>query len=180
MSKHQKVEINLDKLYEEDVINFTGILYFGVGLFLLIVITFGLMWILQFYVLQPRTDEINKTRANPLAMTDEENLPPDHRLQSAPGFGVETKDGFVNLELREPQAEWNELQKQYKGIWEHGEKSSDGKTIIAMPIEEAKEKLLKDGGLKAATGEDGKNALEAATKYISGSSAGRVASETRR
>ncbi len=175
MSKHQDVEVNPDKPYEEDVINFRGIIYFGIGLFLLIVVTFGLMWILQYKILAPQAEEADIK--NPMGMNAEENLPPEPRLQSAPGFGVDTKDGRIGLELREPQAEWNVLQKQYQEIWENGEKGADGKTVIAIPIDEAKARLLKEGSVKAVEAAEGQDALNNVTSYVSGSSAGRKASE---
>ncbi|MEZ5345726.1 MAG: hypothetical protein R2681_09250 [Pyrinomonadaceae bacterium] len=178
----QNVELSLDKPYEEDVISFRGILYFGAGLFLLIVITFGLMWIFQFQVLAPDAEEkaAQVKRDNPLMLSEDEKLPPEPRLQSAPGFGVDSKNGRISLELREPQAEWHELQKQYKDIWENGEKSSDGKTVVALPIKEAKEKLLKDGNVKSATGPEAEKAYTDARHFVSGSSAGRLASEKRK
>lgn len=178
MSKHEEVEVNSDKPYEVDVLNFKGIVYFCVGLTLLIVVTFGLMWIFQYKVLQPQAEESDYK--NPMAMTEEERLPPEPRLQSAPGFGVDGKDGRVGLELREPQAEWKELQKQYKDIWEHGEKGKDGKTVISMPIEDAKAKLLKDGNIKAKSGKESEKALKELDAFVSGASAGRRSSEKRR
>ncbi len=178
MSKHNKEEINLEKGYEADVINFKGIIYFGAGLFGLIVITFVLMWILQYHVLLPQAEANDKSALHPMAMNEDEKLPPEPRLQSAPGFGLDTKSGRINLELREPQAEWREIQKQNKDIWENGEK--EGNTVIALPMKEAEEKLLKDGSIKFKTGAEGEKALQDAKTFISGSSAGRLASETRR
>lgn len=182
MSKHNKVEIDSDKSYEEDVISFSGIIYFVVGLFLLIIVTFGLMWIFQYKVLEPDAEEqAAKIKSeNPLMMSEKENLPPEPRLQSAPGFGVDTKKGRVSLELREPQAEWNELQLLNKDILENGEKADDGKTIVAMPMKDAKEKLLKDGNIKFIAGPQGDKAMTEASYYVSGSSAGRIASDKRR
>jgi hypothetical protein len=177
MSKHEEVEVNSDKPYEVDVLNFRGIIYFCVGLTLLIVVTFGLMWIFQYKVLQPQAEQ--SEYKNPMAMTEEERLPPEPRLQSAPGFGVDSKDGRVVLELREPQAEMKELQKQYKDIWENGEKGKDGKTVISLPIEDAKAQLLKDGSIKAKSGKEGERALSKLDKYISGSSAGRSSAKRR-
>jgi len=46
-TKHEKSFVDFDKTYETNVIGLRGIVYFGVGLFLLIVITFGLMLVLQ-------------------------------------------------------------------------------------------------------------------------------------
>ena len=45
-TKHEKSFVDFEKPYEQNIIGFKGIVYFGVGLVLLIVITFGLMWAL--------------------------------------------------------------------------------------------------------------------------------------
>ena len=47
MAKHEKSYVNFDKAYETNLIGLRGVIYFGVGLFLLVVITFGLMFFLQ-------------------------------------------------------------------------------------------------------------------------------------
>ncbi len=176
MSDHKHVSADNEKGYEEDVINFSGILYFGLGLFLLIVITFGLMWIFQFKVLEPHWAEIDAENENPLARTRDEKLPPEPRLQSAPGFGVvDPKSGRVNLELREPQAEYRELQKQWNDLWENGEKDEKTGTVVALPIEEAKKKILESGSLKSVSEEEGKKALKEVSSSFTSSSSGRVA-----
>ena len=113
-------------------------------------------------------------------MTAEERLPPEPRLQSAPGFGVESPDGRINLELREPQAEYKELEKQWQALWENGEKDEKTGTVISLSMEAAKEKVLNDGSIKSVTGEEGQKALTDATMIISASSAGRLASEKKR
>lgn len=176
MSEH-KVEIDLDKPYEEDVINFKGIIWFGAGLAFLIVLTFGLMWVLQYVVHQGQAEAADEKarQDNPMMLSDEERLPPEPRLQSAPGFGVDTKSGRKSLELREPQAEWIEIQKQYEDIWKNGEKN--GSTVVALPIKEAQEKLLSSGSVKAASGEEAEKLYEESKKFLSSASSGRVASE---
>ena len=52
---------------------------------------------------------------NPLAMSDREQLPPEPRLQMAPGFGVDTEKGRVNLELSYPQSEYRTLHADKRG-----------------------------------------------------------------
>ena len=46
-TKHEKTYVDFDKPYEENIIGIRGIIYFATGLFLLIVVTFGLMWAFQ-------------------------------------------------------------------------------------------------------------------------------------
>lgn len=68
-----------------------------------------------------------------MARTSEERLPPEPRLQSAPGYTVEGQ----SLELKEPQAEWKVVQKKWKEDLEsYGVVDPDQK-IARMPIEEA-------------------------------------------
>lgn len=179
MAKHEETFVDFDQPYEQNIIGLRGVIYFGIGLFLLIVITFGLMWVFQFQVLQPQAEARDKINENPLAMKGDERLPPEPRLQAAPGFGVDDpKGGRINLELREPQAEYRELQKQWEDLWKNGQKQ-DG-TVIALSIEEAKKKMLADTNTKAKNDESGKKSLEEARSLISASSAGRTRSDIRR
>lgn len=177
MSKHEETYVDLDQPYEKNIIGFKGIIYFVVGLFLLIVVTFGLMWVFQHQVLQPRAEEADRLNADPLALTAEERLPPEPRLQAAPGFGIEDPNGGrINLELREPQAEYRALKKQWEKQWKDGQKDVVTGTVISLPIKEAKEKLLADKSLKAKSGKEGERAYEDATMKVSPASSGRVAS----
>jgi hypothetical protein len=182
MAKHEKTFVDFDQPYEQNIIGLRGIIYFGLGLFLLIVVTFGLMWVLQYQVLQPNAEEADRANENPLALSADEKLPPEPRLQTAPGFGIDdprTKTR-MNLELREPQAEYRELQKQWEDLWVNGEKNEQTGTVIALPIEEAKKKLLAGGGIKSASGEAGEKALEEARMMVSESSSGRTATVRKR
>ena len=110
-TKHEKSFVDFEKPYEQNVIGLKGIFYFGIGLFLLIVITFALMWaLLNVLEDDAKTD---KGQSEPMALSERERLPPEPRLQLAPGFGVESPNGRVNMELRAPQAEYWELKKQW-------------------------------------------------------------------
>ena len=174
-SKKSTETVNdLNKPYEENEIGLRGILWFGVGLLLLILITFGLMW--AFLNVLNDYNRENAGPANPLAMKERERLAPEPRLQGAPGFGVESEKGRINLELTPPQSEYRELQKIWKDLWEHGTKDPKSGTVIAMPIEEAKAKVLSQG-LKSRVGSDAEAAYEKSRLMISESSSGRMASE---
>jgi len=165
-----------EKGYEPNEIKLRGILYFGVGLFLLIVITFGLMWAL----LGVMEDQMSyKKNTSPMAMSEKERLPPEPRLQSAPGFGVDSPDGRINLELREPSAEYREMRREWDQKIEKGIIDPSTGAVIATSIDFAKEKLLEEN-VKAASGPDAENALMNSRMFVSDSSAGRLASEKRR
>jgi len=165
-----------DKSYEENDVRLKGILYFGVGLVLLVVITFGLMWALLGVMEEDRAD---KRDSPPMAMSDKERLPPEPRLQLAPGFGVDGPDGRVNLELMAPASEYQEFRRAWDLKIEKGLTDPATGAVIAMPLDVAKEKLLEEN-IKAKTGSDAENALATSRMFISDSSAGRLASEKRR
>jgi hypothetical protein len=156
---------NFNKTYEENDIKLRGILGFGFFLFALIVVTFVLMWILQYHILKPQFDENNKV--GPMALKPDEKLPPEPRLQAAPGFGVDGPNGRIKLELMRPQAEHEEMTKIWDEIEKNGQKkkSADGKDsgeYLILPIEEAKEKVLSEVGksIKVRQAEPLKEAAE--------------------
>ena len=184
-TKHEKSFVDYDKPYEQNLVGLRGIIYFGIGLFLLIVVTFGLMWAM----LNVMEDNAVETKDNksPLALSEQERLPaPDQpRLQSAPGFGVNNPNGggHINLELKAPQSEYRELHRQWEDEWENGRRavSEDGKTTtpLTMPIDEAKKKFLEESAKTPAAKQD-KNPLEESQTYVSYSSSGRTRTDRRR
>ena len=174
MAKHKDIVVDLDKPYEENVIGMRGIIYFGAGLFLLIVVTFGLMW----FLLEVMEDDAAATKAseNPLKLTKLEALPPEPRLQAAPGFGIDLPTGGrTNLELLAPQAEYRELLKQWEDLWLNGQKDPQTGTVISLPVKDAKARLLEQhaGANKAATGSE---SLDQSRMMVSDAGAGRNAS----
>jgi hypothetical protein len=176
-SKHEKSFVDFDKPYEQNVIGLKGILYFGIGLFLLIVITFGLMAL--FLNELEKDAEQSKKSDNPMAMSDKERLPPEPRVQGAPGFGVDGPNGRVNMELKAPQSEWWELEKQYKDLWKNGMKDPKTGAISAMPIDQAKALLLTQNP-KAKSGPEAEKLLNDSKLRFSDASSGRVATDRRR
>ncbi|MDQ3181815.1 MAG: hypothetical protein M3Q33_15030 [Acidobacteriota bacterium] len=178
MAKHEKTFIDYDKPYETNLIGVRGVIYFGVGLFILVVITFGLMFFLQ-NIMEEQTLENDAKDSNPMTMNEQERLPPEPRLQAAPGFGVDSSQGRVNLELKAPQSEYRELRQQWEKNWADGQKDPKTGTIITLPIEEAKKKFLEEN-VKAATGADALKAFDESHSIVSYSSAGRLPSDKRK
>jgi len=176
--KNESTVDDLNKPYQENEIGLKGIVYFAIGLFALIVVTFGLMWFFEKVVLYD-TFADEKTASNPMAMTEKEKLPPEPRVQGAPGFGVDSPHGRVNMELGAPQAEWRELIKQWDEIRKHGNKDPKTGALISMPLDEAKTKLLEQH-LKAKSGADAEKVVTESKKYFSDASSGRMASASRR
>ncbi|MEO8574599.1 MAG: hypothetical protein ABI481_11565 [Pyrinomonadaceae bacterium] len=176
-TKHEKSFVDFEQPYEQNTIGLKGIFYFGIGLLLLIVITFALMWALL-NVFQDDA-QAEKGQSGPMAMSEVERLPPEPRLQSAPGFGVESENGRVNLELMAPQSEYGELKKQYIETWEHGAKDAKTGAITSMPIDMAKEKFLEQGAKARSGTEAEQNALRS-KMYFTDASSGRRAADRRR
>jgi len=175
--KQNNEVIDFDKSYEENEIGLKGIFGFAIGLFLLIVITFGLMSALLNVLRQ--NEKENAGPANPMGMSDKERLPPEPRVQLAPGFGIESDKGRVNLELLAPGAEFKEFRRQWDEIWKYGRKDEKTGMMSAMPIEMAKEKFLSQN-VKAKSGPDTDELYKRSHWYFSDSSSGRLASERRR
>ena len=176
-AKHDNDAVDLGRPYEENDIQLKGILGFGIGLVLLIVVTFLLMSVfikeLRGYFHE------SADPPNPMAMTDKERLPPEPRLQLAPGFGVESEKGWKNFELRESQAEYRELRQQWEKVWSHGLKDEKTGAVTVLPIDEAKARFLAENA-KAKSGADAAVLYDISREFVSDSSAGRLPSEKRR
>lgn len=181
-TKHEKSFVDYDKTYEQNIIGLRGIIYFGIGLLLLIVVTFVLMFFLL-NVMEDQAakekDTITPMRKEALEKNRDAFLPPEPRLQVAPGYGVDGETGRVNLELKEPQSEWWELERKWNNQLANGQKDPNTGTVISLPIEEAKNRLVQEN-VKARPAEQGQKSLEEARSIISESSAGRLANEKRR
>lgn len=173
--KHTDSVADLNKMYEENEIQLKGIISFAVGLLLLIIVTFALIWAL----LNVLGDYFKSDEVNPMAMSDKERLPPEPRLQAAPGFGVDSETGRVNLELRIPQAEYRELRKQWDDLLENGRKDPKTGMVSVMPIEEAKRKFLEQN-VKAKSGAEADAVLSASREFVSEAGSGRIGSQKRR
>ncbi|MBA3335683.1 MAG: hypothetical protein H0T08_08755 [Acidobacteria bacterium] len=179
MAKHEKTFVDLDKPYETNVIGMRGIIYFAVGLFLLVVITFGLMWFLQNVMEEQSIAE--KDVVSPMMMNEQERLPPEPRLQGAPGFGVDDERGRINLELKAPQSEYRNLQEQWETMWRDGQKDAKTGTVATLPMEEAKRRFLEQSAQKPEPNAQQKEeAMKKSRSIVSLSSAGRTASDIRR
>lgn len=168
---------DFDKPYEPNDVRIKGIVYFGVGLVILVIVTFALMWSLL-NVMRDQAQESKET-TGPMVLSERESLPPEPRLQAAPGFGVDSPDGRVNMELGPPQAEYRELRRQWDEVIKSGRTDHATGMMITMPIATAKDKLLQEN-VKARSGADAEEFLNQSRMIVSDSSAGRVASEKHR
>lgn len=135
---------NIDVTHEASDVSVEGILKFVVGLTLMTAAVCVLMWAL-FKLLDSQVVKKNvQAQPGPMAMSEHERLPPEPRLQSAPGFGVKLESGdTVNLELSAPQSEYWALKAQWEQVLANGKKDQSGRQV-AIPIDEAIKRLAED------------------------------------
>ena len=135
---------NLDVTHEASDVSVSGVLKFVLGLTVLTVVVFVLMWGMFRFLYAQETEK--EPPPGPMAMTEKERLPPDPKLQAAPGFEVKLESGErVNLENKEPEAEYLVIREQ----WERRLKCEDlnrhsevkgGTTCV--PIDQAMQKVV--------------------------------------
>jgi hypothetical protein len=139
---------NLDVTHEASDISVSGVLKFVVGLTVLTVVVFMLMWGMFRFLSAQETER--EPPAGPMAMTEQERLPPEPRLQAAKGFGVKLQNGeWVTLENKEPEAEYHVLREQWdRRLNCSGEAGSPEESTDCIPINVAIDKLLEGGSLR--------------------------------
>ncbi len=104
---------NVDVTHEASDVSVSALLKFVGALTVMMIVVAALMWGLFLFFNQQESKK--EPQPGPMAMTKDERLPPEPRLQAAPGFGVKLENGeWVPLELREPQAEFRELRAQWE------------------------------------------------------------------
>jgi hypothetical protein len=139
---------NVDVTHEVSDVYISGIAKFVVALSILMIASFLLMWGM-FRVFDARVKEPQRS---PMALSDKERLPPEPRLQGAPGFGeglektATTESGKIGAgnQPKSPVWEIKAVRDQWNDVLEHGPIDKDGKRY-GMPIERAKEEILKQG-----------------------------------
>jgi hypothetical protein len=143
---------NVDVTHEASDVNISGIVKFAVGLTIFGIVIQVLMWgMFNFLSAQQRRKE---PPPGPMAMTEQERLPPEPRLQAAKGFGVKLENGqWVPLENREPQAEYQVLREQWERTLNEGARDQFG-NVVGLPIDQAMQRVLGGNGLKSRKHED--------------------------
>jgi hypothetical protein len=140
---------NVDVTHEVSDVHISGIAKFVVALSILMIASFLLMWGM-FRAFDARVKEPPRS---PLAFTDKERLPPEPRLQGAPGFGeglektASTESGATPGAGNQPKSplwEIKAVREQWRDVLEHGPVDKDGRRY-GMPIEQAKEEILRKG-----------------------------------
>lgn len=138
---------NVDVTHEVSDVNVPGILKFVGALVVMTVVVYVLMWLLFGFFNAQEVKKEGEAPPGPMAMTEQESLPPEPRLQAARGFGVKLENGeWVTLEKREPQAEYRVLREQWDRVLKEGPKDQSGNPI-GLPIEQALQKVVEGQGL---------------------------------
>lgn len=130
--------------HEESDVSVRGVVMFCVVLGVSIaIVSFG-VWIMFRYF---NAEEAKAPPPGPMALSKDERLPPEPRLQAAPGFAATLEDGQrVSLERGAPQAEYRVLREQ----WEkelHGEAKDQSGKPLSMPIDQAMKQVAAGGAL---------------------------------
>lgn len=119
---------NEDVAHEESDVNVRGILWFVVGLAILTAVSFGLMRGL--FILFEKQAEWSEPAAAPLARKGKDLLPPEPRLQLAPGHEIH------------PLEELKELRKKDKEELSTYGEAEPGSGAVRLPIKVAEQKFL--------------------------------------
>jgi hypothetical protein len=145
---------NVDVTHEASDVQVGSIAKFVIGLFILTVGTYIVVWGM-FIFLERNEVKLEQQRPRPtMALTGEERLPPEPRLQGAPGFSESLErakpkqaeePGAVHEDPNKPKDslwEIKALREHWDDILERGPVDQNG-THFGMPIERAKEEVLK-------------------------------------
>ena len=145
---------NVDVTHETSDVQVGSIAKFVIGLFILTVGTYIVVWGM-FVLLERSESKIEQQRPRPtMALTGEARLPPEPRLQGAPGFSESLQHaqpkqaedpGAVHEDPNKPKDplwEMKALREHWNDTLERGPVDQNG-TRFGMPIERAKEEVLK-------------------------------------
>jgi hypothetical protein len=135
---------NVEVTHEASDVSVRGVLTFVVVLTISTAAVCAGMWLLFRYF---NNEAAKAPKPGPMALTKEEKLPPEPRLQAAPGFAITTEDGQRrSLEKDIPQREYEVLRKQWEENLKTGLKDQSGK-VVGMPIDAAIDKVVSGEGL---------------------------------
>lgn len=135
---------NVEVTHERSDISVKGVLMFVIALSVSIAIVSTGVWLIFRYF---NGEEAKEPQPGPMALKKDERLPPEPRLQSAPGFAATIANGQrVDLSRREPQAEYRVLRQQWQQELQ-GELKDQSGNPIGMPIDQAMKQIVSGGNL---------------------------------
>jgi hypothetical protein len=160
---------NVEVTHEKSDVSVRGVATFVAALTVAtIVISIGMIFLFRYFNAQ----EERVPPAGPMALKQNERLPPEPRLQAAPGFEVKLQDGHTErLELKAPQTEYRVLRDQWEKTL-RGELKDPSGNPVAIPIDQAMKQVVSGAGLptnaKNASGKLEDNAISMPTAWSSG------------
>jgi len=144
---------NVEVTHEYSDISVGGVLTFMATLTVATILISVGMWLLFDYF---NAQEEREPKPGPMALTKQERLPPEPRLQAAPGFALTLENGErVNLELHKPQDEYQVVRAQWEKSLQEGSRDSSG-NIVGMPIDQAIKNVVSVGLPARTTAAPGK------------------------
>jgi hypothetical protein len=144
---------NIDVTHEMSDVQVGSIAKFVIGLLILTIATHLGLWGMFVALQKSETKKEQTQHRSPLAMTGEERLPPEPRLQSAPGFAESLEKAMPETHNqprqlgggeppRDPLWEIKALHEQWNYVLQHGPTDANGQSY-GMPIEQAKDEVVK-------------------------------------
>ena len=136
---------NVEVTHEASDVNVRAVLTFVVVLTVATAtVSFGLWFLFRFFDAQEARQE---PKRGPMALSQNERLPPEPRLQAAPGFAVTLENNQrVSLEKDVPQAEYKALRLQWESAL-RGELKDQSGNPISIPIDQAIQQVVSGQGL---------------------------------
>jgi len=138
---------NVDVVHETSDVNVPALLKFVLALTIMTVVVYFLMLFLFNFL--NKQEAKNEPPAGPMAMSEKESLPPEPRLQSAPGFAEDLAKSVAdpNPEApKDPLWEIHVLRDQWQQTLKEGPKDQSGR-LVGIPIKEAMQRLVSGQGL---------------------------------
>lgn len=140
---------NVDVTHETSDVNVPALLKFVLALTIMTALVYVLMLFLFSFF---NTQEIkNEPPSGPMAMSEQESLPPEPRLQSAPGFAADLARSVGDEKHqtpRDPLWEIRVLREQWDRDLREGAKDQSGQTL-GMPIKAAIDKFVAEQSARA-------------------------------
>lgn len=163
---------NPDVTHEASDVNVFGVVKFVMGLTVLGVVVFALMWGMFRFLYAQETEK--EPKAGPMAMKPEERLPPLPRLQAAKGFGVKLENGeWVDLENKQPEAEYRVLREQWERDLKCSREHESNVRAKCVPIDQAMEKVL-EAGLPSRKQDNASTSIDYGVSLPTAASSGRM------
>ena len=165
---------NVDVTHETSDVNVPALLKFVLALTIMTAVVYVLMLFLFSFL---NTQEINnEPPAGPMAMSEQESLPPEPRLQSAPGFAADLAKSVSDENHktpRDPLWEIRVLREQWDRDLREGAKDQSGQTL-GMSIKAAMDKFVAEQSAKPGANNAARNLESYDDRLPTAASSGRV------